>query len=438
MVRSGERAARSRRCVSLPSGWGRPSWPLSGSMLEKNNNLRPVATCRDAKKRQRNRHHSTSIHICTSIAHSVKISPLVIVLCTSPLLYLQPTALSFSSSFFTFFASPTPQQAPSTSSKPPSPPTTMTIDDKNPYAPLDWKGFFDTKRTVPISADLDPSGLTVNVYETNSHLTDVPLIVLHHGAGFCARSFATTARALKNLLGDQARLLSFDVRGHGETTSSDQNNLHVERLAKDLQNLLLTLYGPGSGGQEPMPELFLVGHSMGGGVVTEFAAQEMLPGISAVAVLDMAEMNLDMAMTNIKAWCTTRPKAFDSLDQVVQMGVETRTVRNIESARVSFPGLVTRAPAPASGYVWHTDLLTSESSWPTWFKDLNQKFLSIMTPRKKLLILAEYAKLDDELQAAYEKGEFQLLTFDGAGHFVQEDQPERLAKELVAFWKQRN
>ncbi|KAF9964938.1 hypothetical protein BGZ70_005712, partial [Mortierella alpina] len=170
----------------------------------------------------------------------------------------------------------------------------MMTDDKSPYAPLDWKGYFDTKRTVPISTDLDPSELTFCVYETNRDLTNVPLIVLHHGAGFCARSFATTARELKTLLGDQARLLCFDVRGHGETTSKDQHNLHVERLAKDLQNLLLTLYGPGSDSPEPMPDLFLVGHSMG--------------------------VNLDMAKTNIKEWCRTRPKAFDSVDQVVQLG----------------------------------------------------------------------------------------------------------------------
>lgn len=117
--------------------------------------------------------------------------------------------------------------------------------------------------------------------------------------------------------------------------------------------------------------------------------------------------------------------------------VETNVVRNLESARVSFPGLITHAPAPASGYVWYTDLMASEAYWATWFKNLNQKFLKIKSPPKKILILAEYGKLDDELQAAYEKGEFQLLIFDGAGHFVQEDQPVRMAKELVDFWKQR-
>ncbi|KAF9941198.1 hypothetical protein BGZ75_005512 [Mortierella antarctica] len=313
----------------------------------------------------------------------------------------------------------------------------MERDSKSPYAPLDWKGFFDTKRTVAISTDLDPSAPTFCVYETNRDLTDAPVIVLHHGAGCSALSFATTARELKTLLGDQARLLCFDVRGHGETTSNDQLNLHMERLAKDLQNLLLTLYGGHGSGHKQMPEVFLVGHSMGGAVVIEFAAKEMIPGIRAVAVLDMVEVNLDMAKTYIKEWCTTRPKVFDSVEQLVQLGVETQIVRNIESARVSFPGLITHAPAPASGYVWITDLMASEVYWPTWFKDLNQKFLKIKSPMKKILILAEYGKLDDELQAANDKGEFQLLTFDGAGHFVQEDQPERMAKELVAFWHQR-
>lgn len=100
-------------------------------------------------------------------------------------------------------------------------PPTMKQKDKSPYAPLDWKDFFDTKRMVPIPTDLDPSQLTFCVYETNRDRTDVPLIVLHHGAGFCARSFATTARELKKLLGDQARFLCYDVRGHGTVKSLD-------------------------------------------------------------------------------------------------------------------------------------------------------------------------------------------------------------------------
>ncbi|KAG0211849.1 hypothetical protein BGX28_007304 [Mortierella sp. GBA30] len=272
--------------------------------------------------------------------------------------------------------------------------------DTSPYAPLDWQDFFETKRTVPIPADLDPSSVTFCVYEIN----------------------------------------------RGETTSKEQHNLHVERLAKDLQNLIMTLYGPES--EDPvLPELFLVGHSMGGSVVAEFAMREMASTIVGFAVLDMLQVNLAYALVSIKFRSERRPPTFDSIEQAVQYGVDSGTVRNIESARISFPGMITRAPSslcPSTSststntttYIWRTNLLTSEPYWHTWFEGQNHRFLGAKA--RKLLILAEHNKLDEELQAAYDNGMFEFLIFDGAGHAVQEDQPERLAKELVMFWKQKS
>ncbi|KAF9147935.1 hypothetical protein BGX21_006475, partial [Mortierella sp. AD011] len=163
-----------------------------------------------------------------------------------------------------------------------------TLSDKDRFSPLDWSAFFETKRQVSIPIELDPSNITFSVYEVNREKTDLPVIVLHHGAGHCALSFAATARELRTLVGDRARILSYDVRGHGETTSTDQLNLDIDRLAKDLQNVLLTLYTPTSS-VATMPELFLVGHSMGGAIVTEVATRELVPNISGVAVLDITQ-----------------------------------------------------------------------------------------------------------------------------------------------------
>lgn len=87
----------------------------------------------------------------------------------------------------------------------------------------------------------------------------------------------------------------------GETTSDDQTNLDVENLAQDLETLLLSLYGDNDGryldktgkeiGRGP-PNIHLVGHSMGGSIVTELAYRNRVPNISSLFVLDMAEGKL--------------------------------------------------------------------------------------------------------------------------------------------------
>ncbi|KAF9192657.1 hypothetical protein BGZ50_008364 [Haplosporangium sp. Z 11] len=306
----------------------------------------------------------------------------------------------------------------------------MSDDGNDQFSPLDWTEFFETKRYVAIPSELDDSAITFCIYETNRGQTNLPVVVLHHGAGHCALSFAATAKELQKLIGDQVRILCYDVRGHGETTSDDQLNLLLDRLARDLHNILVTLYGPS---MEPtMPKLFLVGHSMGGSVVTEFATRAMIPNIRGIAVLDMMESYKTVALANVKLWCEQRPQKCDTLQQVIRWGVESGTVRNVQSARVSFPGMVTCSASQPSTYTWRTDLLASESFWSTWFDNQNQKFLAVAP--KKLLILAAHGQLDDEMKAALEQEKYQFSIFTKSGHAVQEDEPEKTAYELVTFW----
>ncbi|KAF9918420.1 Protein phosphatase methylesterase 1 [Linnemannia zychae] len=333
------------------------------------------------------------------------------------------------------------------------------------YEPLDWPAFFQSKRKYPISPQLDSTNIVYNLYESNAGRKHLPVIVLIHGAGHCARSFALVAQALHAtpILNLNARILCPDLRGHGETTSDDQTNLDVEHLAQDLENLLLSLYGDNVGryldkngkvvGQGP-PNIHLIGHSMGGSIVTQVAFRNRVPNISSLFVLDMLESNLQGAANAIRRWCEARPPVCKTISQAIQWGVESGTVRNVLSARVSFPGMIVYDPTalipPPSdsnpnphhvqeptmgGFVWRTDLLASEEHWPTWYVGQNHKLLSLVSASiPKMLILSEYSKLDTELSAAYLMGRFELLKMNQAGHAVQEDDPETVTNALLQFW----
>ncbi|KAG0274280.1 hypothetical protein BGZ95_009943 [Linnemannia exigua] len=338
------------------------------------------------------------------------------------------------------------------------------------YEPLDWPAFFQSKRKYAISPEVDPTNIVYTLYESNAGRKHLPVIVLVHGAGHCARSFALVAQALHNTSGLtlNARILCPDLRGHGETTSNDQTNLDVENLAQDLENLLTSLYGDNIGhyldkngkvvGEGP-PKIHLVGHSMGGSIVTQVAYWNRVPGISSVAVLDMLEVNINAAPAAIRHWCAARPPVCKTISQAIQWGVESGTVRNVLSARVSFPGMIVYNPAailpiltpthvptatttlpetPATtmgGFTWRTDLMASEHNWLSWFQGQNQKLLSPSSSAiPKLLILAEHSNLDTELSAAYLQGRFGLVKMQHVGHAVEEDDPEAVVNALLQFW----
>ncbi len=64
------------------------------------------------------------------------------------------------------------------------------------------------------------------------------------------------------------------------------------------------------------------------------------------------------------------------------------------------------------------------------------KFLSARCA--KLLILAGTDRLDKELMIGQMQGKFQLVVIPEAGHFVQEDVPEKTAEIAVEFFRRND
>ena len=147
---------------------------------------------------------------------------------------------------------------------------------------------------------MDESRIVHHVYFTPP-ADKGPLFVAHHGAGSSGLSFAVCASEIRKAL-PSAGILSLDARGHGETTVQDTQggsqasvpkgndvpDLSLETLSNDLVHVLRLT-------QEKMawpelPGLVLVGHSLGGAVVTEAALSGKLGNaVLGYAVLDVVE-----------------------------------------------------------------------------------------------------------------------------------------------------
>jgi hypothetical protein len=106
----------------------------------------------------------------------------------------------------------------------------------------------------------------------------------------------------------------------------------------------------------------------------------------------------------------SRPPEFKSLSSVVQYGVKSGTVKDIESARISMPHQVVSKTDDAGNtkYVWRTDLMASKPYWEGWFKGLTKCFLDVRVPKQ--LLLAGSDRMDKELTIALLHGTSQAPT----------------------------
>lgn len=297
------------------------------------------------------------------------------------------------------------------------------------------------------------------------------LFVFHHGAGFSALSYALTAAEITKMSGGEVGVLAYDCRGHGRTrldgVKTDPLDMSIDTLSSDLTSLLATMF-PRS---EEMPSLVLIGHSMGGSVVVSAAHLLSSKGfnrISGVAVLDVVEGTAMDALSVMRGVVLSHPSGFASVEDAIRWHVDSKTIANVESARISVPPLVEpnphyrassaqrstvtdedepqevlddasnavsseQAETIQQAYRWKTNLLATEPYWRGWFEGLSSRFLSVKTAR--MLLLAGTDRLDRELMIGQMQGKYQLEVIADVGHSLHEDAPDRTARLLIDFWR---
>jgi protein phosphatase methylesterase 1 len=301
--------------------------------------------------------------------------------------------------------------------------------------PIPWTTYFE--RELYLHDDVQPETI-FHAYLT-SPVDKGPLFVMHHGAGSSGLSFAVVGSEIRKQL-STAGILAMDCRGHGLTRTPDDAtpNLGLERLASDLYAVIQATKS--QMGWAQLPPIVLVGHSLGGAVVTELAKTARLgTSLLAYAVLDVVEGSAMDALQSMMTYLSTRPPAFQSVESGIDWHVRTRTVRNSVSARTSVPPLLVRDDKTndaARPWRWRTDLAATQMYWTDWFSGLSKKFLE--AKGGKLLLLAGTDRLDTELTIGQMQGKYALQVFAEAGHFIHEDLPEKTAMTLVDFYRRND
>jgi protein phosphatase methylesterase 1 len=173
---------------------------------------------------------------------------------------------------------------------------------------LTWTDLFEQELFLP--EEVDNLHIVHHVYLTSPKESG-PLFVMHHGAGSSGLSFATCAEEIRKIL-PEAGILSLDARSHGRTVTTTLINktdeeapstaaaaraessgqveldLSLETLSQDLVHVIYQTQA--RMGWEKLPDIILVGHSLGGAVITDVAKGGKLGNkLLAYAVFDVVE-----------------------------------------------------------------------------------------------------------------------------------------------------
>ncbi|KXJ72374.1 hypothetical protein RP20_CCG018219 [Aedes albopictus] len=352
-------------------------------------------------------------------------------------------------------------------------PTDRGFRRQTDYNPIMWSEYFTENR------DVTTKNGVFRVYLTDKPRSPGPLLVMLHGGGFSALSWAHFSMEISKII--HCQCLAIDIRGHGDTSTEHEDDLSAETLAQDVADVLHSMYG------DSAPPVILIGHSMGGAICVHVANMEVISSLIGIVVIDVVEGTALEALASMQSFLRSRPSTFKSIQHAVEWSVRSGQIRNIESARVSMPGQIVNietgklstnelplaeeslegrtkfanpnaiaedgempspadrdGPAPAEvpappanlkKYTWRIDLSKSEKYWEGWFQGLSQKFLDVKVP--KLLLLAGIDNLDRALTVGQMQGKFQLQVLARCGHAVHEDRPHEVA-EVIGTYLLRN
>ncbi|KAI8761823.1 protein phosphatase methylesterase 1 isoform X1 [Biomphalaria glabrata] len=341
------------------------------------------------------------------------------------------------------------------------PPGKRNMIRKKDYSPVYWDKYFDHKKDLVTS-----TGDTFRIYEKGS---EGPVLFFLHGGGFSALSWALLSTHVTTLV--KCRCVAVDLRGHGDSVTSDDTNLSAEQMSSDVGNIIHSLYN------DDPPPVILVGHSMGGAIAVHTAVRHLVSTLIGLAVIDVVEGTALEALTSMQSFLRGRPRTFESMDKAIEWAVRSGQILNLESARVSMVGQLKSESSNETGaeelehqhvscsdtieeeededkasqastvgqfkkpadpqsmsthrYTWRIDLSKTEKFWQGWFEGLSQKFLSCEAP--KMLILAGPDRLDKDLTIGQMQGKFQMNLLPQCGHAVHEDVPDRVADVLANF-----
>ena len=273
-----------------------------------------------------------------------------------------------------------------------------------------WDRYWDRKFTVDV-----PGRGNFNVYANPCESRY--FVVCVHGAGHCGLSFSLMAALLKGKL----PIYALDLKCHGDTPGDVTKDLEMDSMVQDVTEFVRAV-------QPPNTHLILIGHSMGGGIVTRVAYNIHA---KILIVIDTIEESALENMDGMKKMLLARPQSFATPDDAISFIATSGEMNNFDSAAVSAQGRFTKGE---DGLLhWKVDFLQCEKDWVGWFKGFADAYMK--APAYKVLVVPDINRLDTPFTIGHMSGKFQLHVVLETNHCVHEDNPVNVADMLMKVVK---
>lgn len=265
------------------------------------------------------------------------------------------------------------------------------------------------KESIMVRSIALPTGITLQYAERGS-ASGVPVIFLH-GVTDSWRSFEPILERLPS----SVHAFSVSQRGHGRS-SKPESGYRYRDMADDLQAFMDGVH---------LPAAVIVGHSMGSLVAQRFAADH--PDRVAGLVLLGAFRTIHGHVALQEFWDTAVSKLDDPIDPGFAREFQVSTI-----AREIPPELLetyVRESVQVPAHVWRAAFkgFLETPDFSSELRGFNRPALIVWGDRDAFAVKEQQEKLGQVLPNA------RLLVYEGTGHALHWEQPDRFAADLLEF-----
>eukprot|EP00040_Diaphanoeca_grandis_P018530 m.97457 g.97457 ORF g.97457 m.97457 type:complete len:281 (+) comp26979_c0_seq1:203-1045(+) len=260
-----------------------------------------------------------------------------------------------------------------------------------------------------------------------------PTIVLIHGLDSAKDTWTAV---LQQLVAKNIPAVAYDLRGHGHSPLGDPNDFSVRALVDDVKKAAIETGILG----HPNQKIVLVGHSMGGRVVIEYAATYP-DDICCLLIedIDLVSRKIKLDPNRVLGEFDRHFETWELCKQaLVDSGYDGQRVDNYKGSRISETpkGGWWSAINPDAQYLACKHVLCTDHGVNA-FKKLD----SMMRPVEKFPIHLFVAG-DKKATACNDVGQMTTLlpsmvvkTFEGRGHSIHNEATDEFCDLLVTMWK---
>jgi pimeloyl-ACP methyl ester carboxylesterase len=273
-----------------------------------------------------------------------------------------------------------------------------------------------------------PSGLSLGLIEWlgAATKTDCPVILFIHGLGDASGVWRDVAAPLAA----KFRVLSVDLRGHGDSSWALDGNYKAEAMATDIASLLRLLgLGP----------VTVAGHSLGGAVALRLPSFQ-LPEIQSLILADFGLASEPAHMAHILKVLRDAHRSYSSIEDYARSLAERYPLASADLLNWVAKETATRSNSGEIRLKYDPSILTSREQRSVAEANLETTENWALLPKFRCPVLVLRGVASSVLSAKVAERMIRKILYQGtlaeipaAGHSIHIDNPQAVKRNIETF-----